>query len=374
MLKTLNNIRIQPKVKKRNKNTTAFLLYMSKKKMKELKKKGKKEIFYLNEGNKKFDFNKAKAYGEKILTENLGIQKKEKLLVICDETTYFIGKAFQRTGEKLARKSKLIEIKSLPFNGMEPDEKTAKTMLKHEVILMPVNSSLSHTKARAAASKNGTRIASMPRLNYEMIERDLKADYHKIKKLSLKVKELLTKADLAEVKTELGTDIKVPLKGMKAGGGKAGFYLKPGQWGNIPQGEVFIVPEEGKTQGKFVVDASMGTIGKVSTPIEITVRKGFVSKIEGGEEALKLKKLIKPLGKNAKNIAEFAVGTNDTAKIIGVVLEDEKVLGTAHLAIGNNTSMQGGTTYSELHADGVFTKPTIWLDGKLFMEKGKILI
>ncbi|MFH1664411.1 MAG: aminopeptidase, partial [archaeon] len=62
------------------------------------------------------------------------------------------------------------------------------------------------------------------------------------------------------------------------------------------------------------------------------------------------------------------------AKIIGVVLEDEKVLGTAHLAIGNNTSMTGGTTYSEIHLDGVFTKPTIWLDGKLFMEKGKILI
>jgi len=50
------------------------------------------------------------------------------------------------------------------------------------------------------------------------------------------------------------------------------------------------------------------------------------------------------------------------------------VLGTAHLAIGNNTSMPGGNTYSEIHLDGVFNKPTIWLDGKLLMEKGKILI
>ncbi|MFH1663567.1 MAG: aminopeptidase, partial [archaeon] len=328
-------------------------------KKKAIKKPSKKELFYQTYGNKNFDFEKTKKYGEKILTENLGIKKKEKLLVICDETTYFIAKAFAAAGKNLSKKTKLIEIKSLPFNGMEPEKKISEKMLEFNVILMPVKSSLSHTKARMKASKNNARIASMPRLNYEMIERDLKADYLQIKALSLKVKNLLSKTDLAEVKTELGTDIKIPLHGMKAGGSKAGFYLKPGQWGNIPQGEVYIVPEEGKTEGKFVVDASMGTIGKVSTPIEITVRKGFVTNISGGEEAEKLRKLIKPLGKNAKNIAEFAVGTNNTAKIIGVVLEDEKVLGTAHLAIGNNTSMTGGTTYSEIHLDGVFTKPTI---------------
>jgi len=346
---------------------------MKETKKKEIKKYTKKELFFLEKRNKNFDFNTTKKYGTKILTEHLGIQKKEKILIICDETTSLIGKAFQNAGKELG-KTELIEIKSLPFNGMEPNELTAEKMLEFELIIMAVKSSLSHTKARMAASKNGSRIVSMPKLNYEMIERDLLADYHEIKKLSVKVKELLTKTDLAEVKTELGTDIKIPLHGMKAGGSKAGFYLKAGQWGNIPQGEVYIVPEEGKTTGKFVVDASMGTIGKVETPIELTVKKGFVTKIEGGEEAQKLRKLIKPLGKNAKNIAEFAIGTNPTAKIIGVVLEDEKVLGTAHLAIGNNTSMTGGTTYSEIHLDGVFTKPTIWLDGKLFMEKGRILI
>ncbi len=344
------------------------------KKIKITGKATKKELFYSVEGNKNFDFETTKNYGKKVLTENLGIQKNEKVLIITDETTSLIGKAFLNAGKSLCKKTELIEMKSLPFNGMEPEEKIAKEMLKYNIIILPVNSSLSHTKARMHASRHGARIASMPRLNYEMIKRDLKADYTKIKKLSLQVKNLLTKADLAEVKTELGTDISIPLKDMKAGGSKAGFYLKAGQWGNIPQGEVYIVPEEGKSNGKFVVDASMGTIGKVETPIEITVKKGFATKIDGGEEALKLKKLIKPLGKNARNLAEFAIGTNDTAKIIGVVLEDEKVLGTAHLALGNSTSMTGGTIYSEIHVDGVFTKPTIWLDGKLFMEKGKILI
>ncbi len=347
---------------------------MKKQVKKEIKKHGKKELFFAEEKNKRFDFKTAKKYGEKILTHNLGIQKKEKVLIICDETTSLIGKAFQNAGKNLAKKSELIQMHSLPFNGMEPKEEIAKEMLKYNVIIMPVKSSLTHTKARAAACKNGARIASMPRLNYEMIERDLPADYNKIRALTTKVVKALTEADLAEIKTETGTDIIIPLQGMNAGGTNCGFYLKPGSFGNIPQGEAYIVPEEGKTTGKFVVDVSMGSIGKVNTPIEITVKKGFAVKIDGGEEAEKLKKMIKPLGINARNIAEFAIGTNDRAKIIGVVLEDEKVLGTAHLAIGNSTSMKGGTIYSEIHLDGVFNKPTIWFDGELFMEKGKILI
>ncbi len=357
-----------PKKKKKRKKTN------SKKKPLKQKRKGKKELFYSVPGNEKFDFKKTKEYGRKVLTHNLGLQKDEKVMIICDETTSLIGKAFKKAGKKLAKKIKLIEIKSLPFNGMEPDEKTAKEMLKYKVMILIVKSSLSHTKARINASKKGARIASMPSFNYAMIERDLLANYYKIKELTLKVEKALTKADLAEIKTEAGTNLKVPIKGMKAAGGIGGFYLKPGRWGNIPQGEAYMVPEEGKTEGKLVVDASMGSIGKIETPIELTIKKGFVTKIEGKEEAEKLKKILKPLGKNARNIAEFAIGTNDTAKIIGVVLEDEKVLGTAHLAIGNNTSMKGGTTYSEIHFDGVFKNPTIWLDGKLFMEKGKILM
>ena len=77
---------------------------------------------------------------------------------------------------------------------------------------------------------------------------------------------------------------------------------------------------------------------------------------------------------NASYVAEFAIGTNPSAKITGVILEDEKVLGTCHIAFGDNTSFPGGKNKSIIHLDIIILKPTIKLDKKIIMEKGKLLI
>jgi leucyl aminopeptidase (aminopeptidase T) len=57
--------------------------------------------------------------------------------------------------------------------------------------------------------------------------------------------------------------------------------------------------------------------------------------------------------------------------VIGNVLEDEKVIGTVHIAVGNNLSY-GGDNDVPLHLDGVIRKPDIYIDGKKIMEKGNL--
>jgi hypothetical protein len=69
----------------------------------------------------------------------------------------------------------------------------------------------------------------------------------------------------------------------------------------------------------------------------------------------------------------FAIGrTLDTARISGGLLEDEKVMGTIHVAIGDNASM-GGTVKVPVHLDGVVRNPSVWLDGVAWMEDGTVL-
>ena len=106
----------------------------------------------------------------------------------------------------------------------------------------------------------------------------------------------------------------------------------------------------------------MAGVGKVKN-MKITVEDGYATKIQG-DRSRKLKKILEDIkDKDAYAIAELGIGTNDKAVITGNILEDEKVLGTAHIALGNNRSY-GGKIDVPVHLDGVFHKPTIIVDNK----------
>ena len=90
-----------------------------------------------------------------------------------------------------------------------------------------------------------------------------------------------------------------------------------------------------------------------------------------------LEKFNKNLGKKAypsvRNFAEFAIGTNKKASLIGVMICDEKAYGTCHFGLGANIHF-GGKVECNGHSDHVIEKPSIWFDGKLVMDKGKLLL
>jgi leucyl aminopeptidase (aminopeptidase T) len=94
-------------------------------------------------------------------------------------------------------------------------------------------------------------------------------------------------------------------------------------------------------------------------------------RIEGGREAARLRRLLRSVGESeAYQLAEFGIGCNHAARICGITLEDEKVLGTCHLALGRN-DLFGGTVHASVHVDGVLTDPTVLLDGeKLSIDEG----
>lgn len=72
-------------------------------------------------------------------------------------------------------------------------------------------------------------------------------------------------------------------------------------------------------------------------------------------------------------LGEFGIGTNDKARITGVVLEDEKVYGTIHVAFGSNNTF-GGTIAAGVHIDLVVKAPDVYADDELIMKDGKLLV
>ena len=303
----------------------------------------------------------------------MGAKKNEKILVITDEQKREIGLSLHENAIRLGYFSLLVEMKSGKINGEEPPAQIAELMQKFDVVFCPTAKSLTHTDARRSASAKGVRIATFPGITKDVMIRGMNADYKAISKRTIKLQKILEKGKEIRVTAQEGTDISFKIAGRKIIPSKGLFHAK-GESGNLPTGETFLAPVEGTSNGVFVVDGSMAGLGLIQNAnIRIEVKDGYATKISGGNVAKKLKTMLDKAGKEARNIAEFGIGTNDSAKLSGVLLEDEKVMGTIHIALGNNVSM-GGSVNVPIHLDGVVKKPTVWMDGKMLMKDGKLLV
>lgn len=306
------------------------------------------------------------------LRDCLGVQPGERVAVITDEPCRVVGYALFKVAEEFATEAFLVEITPRRTHGEEPPAPVAELLKAVDVALIPTSKSMTHTNAKRSAQAQGVRIATLPGVTEEMMVRCMNADYHRISELTRRLASLLDETEIIRVTSPAGTDITLPVKGRKAIASD-GLFREKGKGGNLPTGEAFLAPLEGQSNGVVVVDGSMAGIGICKTPITIVVKDGYAREITGGEEAGKLIDLLAIHGPLSRNVAEFGIGTNDRAKITGIILEDEKVLGTVHIAFGDNVTM-GGTVNVQSHLDGLILSPTVWFDGRKVMQDGKLLV
>jgi aminopeptidase len=302
----------------------------------------------------------------------MGTKPNEKILIITDEPLRILGYALWKAAKEFGNEVVLTEILPRKSNGEEPPPEIAELMKKYDVVFCPTSKSLTHTDARRSASALGVRIATLPGVTEEIMIRCMNADYNAIARRTYTLCEMLEKAAIIKVTSPAGTDISMPIKGRTAHA-SSGLFLEKGQSGNLPTGEAYLAPLEHKSNGVVVVDGSMAGVGIVTTPIRIVVKEGYATEISGGTEAELLKKLLEPHGLDAYNVAEFGIGTNDKAILTGKIIEDEKVMGTIHIAFGDNKSM-GGSVRVASHLDGLIKSPSVWFDEIMIMKNGQFII
>ncbi len=303
----------------------------------------------------------------------LGIDKEETVLIVTDSLREKIGKTLFEVCQELAKEVLFLEFLPRKVNGEEPPPAVTEAMKSVDVAICPTTMSLTHTDARREACKAGTRVGTMPGITEDIMIRTMRADYPEIARLTRKISDILTAGKAAHITTPAGTDIHIPIVDINAIP-STGLVLEPGSYGNLPSGEAYLMPREGESEGIYVVDGSLAGIGKITgEPIRITVEKGLAVKIEGGDQAERFNDIVNSVGKDARNLAELGVGTNDMAEIKGTTLEDEKVLGTVHLALGNNVTM-GGTVNVGFHVDGILLNPTLKIDDQIILDNGKMIV
>ena len=303
-----------------------------------------------------------------VIRDCLAVKPKEKVVIVTDDLCYEVGYAIR---EELRSITDPILINILPrkIHGEEPPPLVAQAIKDCDVFIMPTSRSLTHTKARIEANKNGARGATLPGITVEVMERSLCADYRQIALLTKKMTRLLSQAKKALIRTKLGTDLTLDLT-LRRGFPDTGTITKPGAFSNLPGGEAYIAPIERKSKGTIVVDGSFAPIGFLHEPVILEIKNGELIKINGNK---KIREIFGRYGKHERTLCEFGIGTNKQAKITGNVLEDEKVLGSIHVAFGNNLGF-GGQNRARIHLDAVITKPSVWLDNRMIIASGKLLI
>ncbi len=304
-----------------------------------------------------------------VVRDCLGVREGEDVLVICNPATHSIGEALRAEAADAGGDAVLTVISERAAHGAEPPGTVAEAMAAADVILAPTVQSLSHTVARKRATEAGARVATLPGVTEEMLARVMSADMEGLRRRGHAVAEALEAASEAHLADSNGTDLTLELAGRKAIP-DAGELTEPGAFGNLPCGEGFISPAGG--HGTLVVDGSLAGIGLAAEPVELVVEGGHLTSARGGQ-GMAFMELLTEYGDDATNVAELGIGTNEKAILTGEILEDEKILGSAHVAFGASAGI-GGTVQVPVHLDCIVIKPTVELDGEAIVRDGGLLI
>jgi len=295
--------------------------------------------------------------GARVAIEDcMGVSSDETALVISDEERREIGRALVEAARNVGATHVYAEIDADEDHGKEPPATVAAAMRAADVVLAPTTRSLTHTGARKKACEAGARVGTMPSVTREVMEGAMPADYSEVAERADALLEAFEGVEEVRIESDAGTDLTLEV-GERDWHPDDGICHEAGCVTNLPAGEVYIAPTGG--EGTLVVDGFFAGLGKLDESVRIEFEDGRATKVSHDG----LRKKMDAVGDCGRNLAELGVGVNSAATLIGNVLQDEKVAGTIHVAVGDSSGF-GGDVECDLHLDGVVEEPRLYADGE----------
>jgi leucyl aminopeptidase (aminopeptidase T) len=292
----------------------------------------------------------------------MALDETESCVVVTDDERRPIGEALYDVASRITDDAVLLQYPPGTQHGEEPPRPVPAAMADADVFLAPTTKSVSHTRARGDACDAGTRGATLPGITEDVFTTGLDADYDAIAAHCRDVLAQVEDADEIRVTAPAGTDITFE-PGGREWHADTGIVHEPGDFSNLPAGEVFVSPTD--ANGTYVVDGTMRPHGLLEEgqQLRFEVEDGYVTEISDDEIREQVETGAEEVGRDAYNLAELGIGTNvGVTELVGSVLLDEKAAGTVHIAIGDDAGI-GGETDAPLHLDGIVREPTVFADG-----------
>lgn len=290
-----------------------------------------------------------------LMQHNFFVDRSISIFVLTDHSTESLGRKFAEALREDQWKVDLHIMEDRTKSGEEPPADAANAMLNYDLVFCLTKHSLTHTVARKRANEKGVSVITMPGITEDMfLYGAMGADYSRVEKETLEMTEKLTQASEVTIYTGDNLKLVISVQGRK-GIPSTGVFRGRAASGNLPSGEAYIAPLEGKAEGSIEINGSIAGIGLLSSPVVLTVKEGRLVDAAGEDGAT----LLSLLGDgDGRLLAELGIGTNYAARITGNILEDEKAYNTVHVAFGSNHTF-GGTIKADVHIDCVTKNPVI---------------
>lgn len=305
----------------------------------------------------------------------LGVKPGEQVLIVADTLADArVSEALLGAARAAGAEAMLMIFPARPRGGMEPPPAVTAAMQKADAVLLHTTASLTHSQARIAGQQAGARVISMPGVSADTFLRTMSADMTQVAELTRRLGAMIDQAKVARLTSPLGSDLTLELGHPTLV--LDGICHERGELDTFPAGLPLSVPRVGGVHGCAVIDGSITSIGRLSAPVTMIFEAGRAVKIEGGPEAARLNQLLAQFNDPAVySFAAWGMGANPGARLLGdePSFEGERIYGWAHVSLGSNAALPGGTVRAPIHLDAIIAFPVVELDGQVVMRNGQFL-
>jgi len=318
-----------------------------------------------------------------MLERCLGIDKGDDIIVVCDQNRLRIADALAVAADRLEATPTILVLtdefrKTRAIRKARISKAIENAIRNVDVVVLCVANVQRELEFRRKfirqIRKSSVRVANLPGITERTFAKiGIAPRIEEIEKIGNDIARILANGKTAFVTSPSGTKIRFELYGWKVPAEiSSGYLLQPSTWGNLPGAEVYVAPKAWSANGVIAIDVTIDQDHRMRNVIIFEIRNGRVvaGSIESRDKkaASFLRRALKK--RNGDALCEFGIGLNSRIKkATGITLIDEKMLHTAHFALGDNVEF-GGEIESNVHYDMIFSKPSVWIDEKQIMKDG----
>lgn len=306
----------------------------------------------------------------------------DQAVILADsETDPLLWEVFGAAAELVGVRPNVVVMPPLSRDYEDPTPPAMAAIEAADIVHYVTTLGIVHSRFGRRVSRLGKKKIISEGITREMlIHGAVLCDPARLNEMNRKINEVWDSGSHVHITTVYGTDLTLDVRHRS---GFVGADNRPKQAVDIgtapsvqfPGGEAPVAPMEDSAEGVLVVDKTMHyPRGLLREPIRLTIRKGTIVQIDGGEEARQFERWLSSYGDaDGYRVCEVSCGTNEAAVWMGNMRQDRFVLGSMHLGFGMNADV-GGTIDSNIHYDLIFSRASLTVDGREILQDGRCLI